>query len=103
MSENNSGSFYSVHYFLDAHGDTGKRLINFIAFSRIDRRMKLPSHFVRKWANYTVGLKIATKRANQFTNLQKNSAILQICKLIVWNECMVTHKRSLALDKTLTI
>lgn len=38
-------------------------------------------------------------------NIAKNSAmakILQVCKLIVWDECTMAHKRSLkALDKTL--
>lgn len=38
-------------------------------------------------------------------NIAKNSAmakILQVCKLIVWDECTMAHKRSLeALDRTL--
>ncbi|CAF4928439.1 unnamed protein product [Pieris macdunnoughi] len=38
-------------------------------------------------------------------NIAKNSAmakILQVCKLIVWDECTMAHKRSLeALDTTL--
>ncbi|XP_015374895.1 PREDICTED: uncharacterized protein LOC107169585 [Diuraphis noxia] len=45
------------------------------------------------------------RNENLTCNISKNSAmakILQQCKLIVWDECTMAHKKSLeALDKTL--
>jgi len=42
---------------------------------------------------------------NLTSNISKNSAIAKIlhqCKLIVWDECTIAHKKSLdALDRTL--
>ena len=111
----NSGS--GGIYFLDAPGGTGKTFLITLLLARIrsenDVALALASSGIAATlleGGRTVhsALKLPLNMQINETpvcNIAKNSAmakILQVCKLIVWDECTMAHKRSLeALDRTL--
>ena len=111
----NSGS--GGIYFLDAPGGTGQTFLIMLLLARIrsenDLALALASSGIAATlleGGRTVhsALKLPLNMQINETpvcNIAKNSAmakILQVCKLIVWDECTMAHKRSLeALDRTL--
>ncbi|XP_025831529.1 uncharacterized protein LOC112904787 [Agrilus planipennis] len=111
----NSGS--GRIYFLDAPGGTGKTFLISLLLARIRSRNDVALALASSGIAATLleggrtahsALKLPLNMQINETpicNIAKNSAmakILQVCKLIVWDECTMAHKRSLeALDRTL--
>lgn len=111
----NSGS--GGIYFLDAPGGTGKTFLISLLLARIRSRNDVALALASSGIAATLleggrtahsALKLPLNMQITETpicNIAKNSAmakILQVCKLIVWDECTMAHKRSLeALDRTL--
>ncbi|CAG4974232.1 unnamed protein product [Colias eurytheme] len=111
----NSGS--GGIYFLDAPGGTGKTFLISLLLVRIRSRNDVALAMASSGIAATLleggrtahsALKLPLNMQITETpicNIAKNSAmakILQVCKLIVWDECTMAHKRSLeALDRTL--
>ncbi|KAK9872125.1 hypothetical protein WA026_016177 [Henosepilachna vigintioctopunctata] len=111
----NSGS--GGIYFLDAPGGTGKTFLISLLLARIrsqnDVALALASSGIAatlleggRTAHSALKLPLNMQiTETPICNIAKNSAmakILQICKLIIWDECTMAHKRSLeALDRTL--
>ncbi|KAF2890734.1 hypothetical protein ILUMI_15439, partial [Ignelater luminosus] len=111
----NSGS--GGIYFLDAPGGTGKTFLISLLLARIrsqnDVALVLASSEIAatlleggRTAHSALKLPLNMQiNETPIFNIAKNSAmakILQVCKLIVWDECTMAHKRSLeALDRTL--
>ncbi len=111
----NSGS--GGIYFLDAPGGTGKTFLISLLLARIRSRndvaLALASSEIA--ATMLEGGRTAHSALKLSLNMQitetpictiaKNSAmakILQLCKLMVWDECTMAHKRSLeVLDRSL--
>lgn len=104
-------------YFLDAPGGTGKTFLISLLLatirSRNDVALALASSGIAatlleggRTAHSALKLPLNMQiNETPICNISKNSAmakILQVCKLIVWDECTMAHKRSLeALDRTL--
>lgn len=104
-------------YFLDAPGGTGKTFLISLLLARIRSQNEVALALASSGIAATLleggrtahsALKLPLNMQINETpacNIAKNSAmakILQICKLIVWDECTMAHKRSLeALDRTL--
>ena len=104
-------------YFLDASGRTGKTFLISLLLARIRSQNKAVLALASSGIAATLleggrtahsalklPLNMQINEAPAF-NIAKNSAlvkILQVCKLIVWDECTMAHKRSLeALDRRL--
>ncbi|XP_053968806.1 uncharacterized protein LOC128870231 [Anastrepha ludens] len=102
----NSGS--GEIYLLDAPGGTGKTFLISLLLARIRSRNDVALALASSGIAARSALKLPLNMQITETpicNIAKNSAmakILQVCKLIVWDECTMAHKRSLeALDRTL--
>ncbi|XP_073955775.1 uncharacterized protein isoform X1 [Choristoneura fumiferana] len=111
----NSGS--GGIYFLDAPGGTGKTFLISLLLAKIRSQNEVALALASSGIAATLleggrtahsALKLPLNMQINETpvcNIAKNSAIakiLQICKLIIWDECTMAHKRSLeALDRTL--
>ncbi|GFU79861.1 ATP-dependent DNA helicase [Trichonephila clavipes] len=104
-------------FFLDAPGSTGKTFLLNLLLSKIrkDRNVALAvasseiaaTLLSGGWTAHSV-FKLPLNLASEETptcNISKNSArsaLLQQCKLIVWDECTMSHKRTVeALDRCL--
>ncbi|XP_044592065.1 uncharacterized protein LOC123270186 [Cotesia glomerata] len=104
-------------YFLDAPGGTGKTFLISLLLATIRSQNEVALALASSGIAATLleggrtahsALKLPLNMQINETpacNIVKNSAmakILQVCKLIVWDECTMAHKRSLeALDRTL--
>ncbi|XP_050057386.1 ATP-dependent DNA helicase pif1-like [Aphis gossypii] len=104
-------------YFLDAPGGTGKTFLISLILATIRSQNKIALALASSGIAATLleggrtahsALKLPLNMHSNETptcNVSKNSAmakVLQQCKLIVWDECTMAHKKSLeALDRTL--
>lgn len=104
-------------YFLDTLGGTGKTFLTSLILSTIRSQNKIALALSSSGIAATLiegggiaqsALKLPLNMQSNETptcNISKNSAmakVLQQCKLIVWDECTMAHKKSLeALDRTL--
>ncbi|XP_050063212.1 uncharacterized protein LOC126552534 [Aphis gossypii] len=104
-------------YFLDAPGGTGKTFLISLILATIRSQNKIALALTSSGIAATLleggrtahsALKLPLNMHSNETptcNVSKNSAmakVLQQCKLIVWDECTMAHKKSLeALDRTL--
>ncbi|XP_050063152.1 ATP-dependent DNA helicase pif1-like [Aphis gossypii] len=104
-------------YFLDAPGGTGKTFLISLILATIRSQNKIALALASSGIAATLleggrtahsALKLPLNMHSNETptcNVSKNSAmakVLQQCKLIVWDECTISHKKSLeALDRTL--
>ncbi|CAH2224923.1 jg5073, partial [Pararge aegeria aegeria] len=104
-------------YFLDAPGGTGKTFLISLILATIRSQNKIALALASSGIAATLleggrtahsALKLPLNMQSNETptcNVSKNSAmakVLQQCKLIVWDECTMAHKKSLeALDRTL--
>lgn len=104
-------------YFLDAPGGTGKTFLISLILATIRSQNKIALALASSGIAATLleggrtahsALKLPLNMQSNETptcNISKNSAmakVLQQCKLIVWDECTMAHKKSLeALDRTL--
>ncbi|XP_063987756.1 uncharacterized protein LOC135167948 [Diachasmimorpha longicaudata] len=104
-------------YFLDASGGTGKTFLISLILATIRTQNKIALALASSGIAATLleggrtahsALKLPLNMQSNETptcNVSKNSAmakVLQQCKLIVWDECTMAHKKSLeALDRTL--
>ncbi|XP_060846147.1 ATP-dependent DNA helicase PIF1-like [Rhopalosiphum padi] len=101
-------------YFLDAPGGTGKTFLISLILATIRSQNKIALALASSGIAATLleggrtALKLPLNMQSNETatcNVSKNSAmakVFQQCKLIVWDECTMAHKKSLeALDRTL--
>jgi hypothetical protein len=104
-------------YFLDAPGGTGKTFLITLILATIRSKNEIALALASSGIAATLreggrtahsALKLPLNMQSNETptcNISKNSAmakVLQQCKLIVWDECTMAHKKSLeALDRTL--
>lgn len=104
-------------YFLDAPGGTGKTFLITLILATIRSKNEIALALASSGIAATLleggrtahsALKLPLNMQSNDTptcNISKNSAmakVLQECKLIVWDECTMAHKKSLeALDRTL--
>lgn len=111
----NSGS--GGIYFLDSPGGTGKTFLITLLLAKIRSQNEVALALASSGIAATLleggrtahsALKLPLNMHINETpvcNIAKNSAMaktLQVCKLIIWDECTMAHKRSLeALDRTL--
>ncbi|GBO99141.1 ATP-dependent DNA helicase pif1 [Eumeta japonica] len=103
-------------FFLDAPGGTGKTFLLNLLLAKIrkDRNVALAvassgiAATLLSGGRTALGFKLPLNLASEETpmcNISKSSArgaLLQQCKLIVWDECTMSHKRAIeALDRCL--
>lgn len=108
---------YGTLYFLDAPGGTGKTYLNNLILAKVRSENNIALAVASsgiaatllhggRTAHATFKIPFDLNHHEAPTcNISKQdplAAVLRVCKIIVWDECTMTHKRALeALDRTL--